>query len=206
MTATNIERGSQLRRKQLAAIHVCRQQLAMDEASYRAMLARVSATCGRAVTSSADLNGHQRAAVIEEMRRLGAGRPAGQNKARSYPGKPHNIGTMPEMIAKIEAQLADMKLPWAYADAIAKQQCGVAKVAWVRQPEPLRAILAALHVEQEKRHLDAQVTTLLTELGMEPTELVTLLRPLRPNWRRHRPSLKLVCNYLFALRDERAEA
>ncbi|WP_201797472.1 regulatory protein GemA [Mizugakiibacter sediminis] len=189
------------RRRQLAAIHVARQQLGMDDDAYRDLLARVSAAHGRSVRSSAALDAAQRRAVLDELRRLGAARPrAGRIKPAAYPGRPHNADSraMPDLITKIEAQLADMKLPWSYADAIARQQHGIARVAWVRQPDQLRAIIAALHVEQEKRDLNTAVDARLKALGWPPERVVELLRPLRPNWRRHRPSLRLVLQYLDA--------
>jgi len=52
---------------------------------------------------------------------------------------------------KIEALLAEMKAPWAYADAIAKQQTGIEKVTWVRNKKQLSAIIAALDKELKKR-------------------------------------------------------
>lgn len=182
-----------IRRKAIAAIQVARQQLDMEESAYRDMLERVSGQYGKAVRSAADLDDRQRQAVLDELRRKGASRPK-----KGHPGKPHNFDSaaMPEMITKIEAQLADMKLPWAYADAIAKQQHGIAKVAWVRDPEQLRAIIAALDVEQEKRQLDAAIDEQLKRLQWAPERIVDVLRPLRPNWRRHRPSLRLVLDYL----------
>lgn len=195
MKALDHEGTGATRRKQIAAIQVARQQLDMDESAYRDMLERVSGTCGTAVRSAAKLDGRQRRAVLDELRRKGAGRPG---KRSAYPGKPHNFDSraMPELITKIGAQLADMKLPWSYADAIARQQTGVARVAWVRQPQQLAAIVAALHVEHEKRALDAAVEAQLKRLQWPPERVVELLRPLRPHWRRHRPSLRLVLEFL----------
>lgn len=205
MTAGASPRDAARRRAQLAAIHVARAQLAqhgMDEDAYRAVVRRVSAAHGAETDSAANLDDGQRRAVLDEMRRLGAERPAGQRQARTYPGKPYNFGKLPELITKIEAQLANMGLAWAYADAIARQQHGVEKVAWVRHPEQLRAIVAALHVEQEKRALDAAVTAELARLGWAPERVVELLRPLRPHWRRHRPSLRLVLEFLATQQGE----
>lgn len=185
-----------MRRGQLATIHVARQQLQMDEDTYRDLVARVSSAHGHAVRSAADLNGRQRTALIEEMRRLGATKPMSKGKPGKYPGKPNNFSGMPEMITKIEALLADMALPWSYADAIAKQQTGIAKITWVRQDAQLRAIIAALSVEQEKRVLSGAVDQELKRLGWAPERVVEMLRPLRPHWRRHRESLRLVLDYL----------
>jgi phage gp16-like protein len=208
MTARNSATADQ-RRRDLAAIHVARQQLAMDDDAYRALLVRVSATCGTSCRSSADLTARQRAAVLDEMRRLGAQRPAKDGvRAGVYPGKPHNAdGARAEQIAKIEAQLADIKVSWSYANAIAKRMFGIARIAWLRKQEQLAAIIAALHVEQEKRQLNDAIDALLRTLAWEPERVVNLLGPLRPNWRRHRASLKLVRDFLVAqvdLRDTQA--
>lgn len=177
------------RKRAIAAIHVARQQLGLDDDLYRELLWRVSAQHGKPCRSSADMTTAQRRAVLTEMRRLGATR---------HPRRPHNADSraMPEMVTKIEALLTDMKLPWAYADAIAKRQWGVERMAWVRDGKRLRAIIAALHVEQEKRQLAAAVDTHIKRLGWPPERMVGLVKSLRPNWRRHRPSLRLVLDYL----------
>ncbi|TAM72342.1 regulatory protein GemA [bacterium] len=188
---------AQRRSKSIAAIHVARQQLGMDEDAYRDMLERVSASCGDAVRSAAQLTDRQRQAVLDELRRKGAqikGRPG------QYPGKPHNFNSsaMPEMITKIEAQLADMKLSWAYADAIAKRQCGVAKVAWVRKEEQLKGIIAALDVEQSKRASNAYIDESVKRLGIGEKQFTELTAKLPKNWRRQLRCLRLVCDHLGA--------
>ncbi len=183
-------RAHEQRRREIAAIHAGRRQLGMDDASYRAMLARVSAANGPERRSSGEMDARQRRAVLDELRRLGAGRP--------HPGKPHNFDAerAPASMEKIEALLADMKLTWVYADAIAKRMHGVAKLAWVRDERQLAAIIAALHAEQEKRRLNAAIDASLRALEWAPERIVELLSPLRPNWRRHRQSLRLVAEYL----------
>lgn len=188
------------RQRDLAAIHAARKQLCLDDETYRAVLARVSATCGSPCHSSADLSARQRAAVLDELRRLGATRPARGAKRASFPGRPHNAETaaMPATFTKVEALLADMRAPWSYADAIAKRMFGIERVAWVRKEEQLAAIVAALYAEQEKRRLNAAIDAALVTLAWEPEQVVTLLGPLRPNWRRHRPSLRLVLGVLKA--------
>lgn len=131
------------RARDLAAIHVCAKQLRMDRGTYEAMLMR---TCG--VRSSADLDQRGRAKVLAELRRLGAP----ENKAK---GRPANLGTEP-MLRKIEALLAELKAPWAYADGIASRMFGIAFVAWLRKPEQLRAVIAALDARRlKKQQLEA---------------------------------------------------
>lgn len=181
--------GQDRRRTALARIHMLKKQLGMDETAYRGMLARVSEAHGVAVTSAGDLTEPQRQAVIEEMRRLG-GAPA------RYPGKPHNFASdgMPAMITKIEALLADMKLPWAYADAIAKRQCGIERCAWVRKEPQLRAIITALAVEQRKRQRLAFIESAVLRLG--EAALADLVAHAPKAWKRNLPWLDKVAEQL----------
>lgn len=130
--------GADRRVRDLAAIHVMIKQLQLDRGTYECLLMRISG-----VRSSADLDGVGRAKVIAEMRRLGAPR----NKTE---GRPANIANEP-MVRKIEALLAELKAPWSYADAIAKRMFGIAFVAWVRKPDQLRSIIAALDAKRLKK-------------------------------------------------------
>lgn len=187
------------RRQKIAAIHVARSQLGMEEDTYRELLARVSSAYGPECRSAKDLDAEQLRAVLDEMRRLGAARP-GAHKAGQYPGTPHNIDRLGPEIAKIEAQLADMKLPWSYADAIARRMYRIERVAWCRKPEQLVGVLAALHVEQEKRDLLARVEALCAKAGTTTEQLEADLAIsgvfLRPDWRRRRPALKWLVGHL----------
>lgn len=176
------------RKNDLAAIHIARQELAMDDDTYRDLLQRLTGH-----RSSADLDDIQRDRVLAEMRRLGA--LAKRKPADPTKGKPRNFDSMPEMVTKIEALLADMKLPWSYADAIAKRQCGIARVAWLKSEDHLRAIIAALHVEQQKRQAGEQINTMLLEVGLTDADIESLL-PLPKGWRRNRRALKLVADAL----------
>lgn len=126
------------RTRDLAAIHVSTKKLGMDRGTYEAMLMRV---CG--VRSSADLDANGRSKVLTELRRLGA--PSDPKR-----GRPANASNEP-MIRKIEALLAELKAPWAYADKIAQQMFGVAFIAWLRKPAQLRAVIAALDAKLKKK-------------------------------------------------------
>lgn len=187
------------RRAQLAAIHVAKAQLLMEDDAYRALVERVSGEFGRAVSSAAHMDEAGRKRLLDELRRLGATAPERKARPGVYPGKPHNFDTMPEMITKIEAQLADMKLSWAYADAIAKRMHGVARVAWCRKEAQLRDIIAALHTEQIKRNIGGAIDRALAALGMAEADLIAPIGPfasLPPNWRRQVRSLRAVAAFL----------
>jgi phage gp16-like protein len=178
------------RRKQLAAIHAAMRTLDMDNDTYRALLERVSATAGPAVRSAGQLNQAQTHAVLEELKRLGGLKPSPKTK-----GKPRNFDSnaMPEMITKVEALLADMQLSWSYADAIAKRQFGIERVAWCRTQDQLRSIIAALHVEHEKRALLGYVEHTCERVGLtlEQLEVRYGLGGIK-GWRRNRKALKAV--------------
>lgn len=186
-----------MRRAHLAAIHVGARQLDMDDLTYRALLVRVAGH-----DSAAKLTRAEREAVLDEMRRLGALRKPGQRPRKTpgqYPGKPPNFDRLPGEIEKVEALLADMKLPWSYADAIGQQMFGVPRISWLRKDGQVRAVLAALHVEQEKRRLNELVDYLLCRLGSDRPTLVLELWPngAPPGWARDRRLLKQVWRLLL---------
>lgn len=173
----------------LSKIHIAKQQLRMDDESYRALLRRVAG-----VESSKDLNSRQAGRLMVELERLGF-KPKPSSKAA---GKPHNAKQLGPRIDKIEAQLTDMRLPWAYADALSRQMFKVEKVAWLKKAEQLDALIAALHVEQEKRQLLDQVEALCKRLGVDTPERLEGLEELPEGWRRQRPILKALVDALNA--------
>jgi len=178
----------------LSKIHIAKQQLGMDDHSYRCLLARISG-----VSSSKDLSTQQASSVLKEFERLGW-KPRPSNKAT---GKPRNFDKLPNQIKKIEALLADMKLPWAYANAVARQMFRVQQVTWLRKSQQLDAIIAALHVEQEKRWLLADIHRLLDLLGEDKSNRHVALEQLPDGWERQRPILRHLVETLGAAVDAR---
>ncbi|OBY58205.1 gp16 family protein [Pseudomonas sp. AU12215] len=173
----------------LSKIHIARQQLGLAEDVYRQKL---QGMFGKA--SSKDLSPRQAEKLLEEFKRLGW-KPQPSKRAA---GKPHNFSKLPAEIEVIEAQLTEMRLPWSYADKIAKQMFKVEKVAWLKKPDQVKAVLAALHVEQEKRHLRAEVDRLCQRLGIEHPEQAAGLDQLPKDWQRQRPILKALVDALNA--------
>lgn len=174
----------------LSKIHIARQQLDMDDDSYRKMLARVAG-----VRSAKDLNVRTAERVLQELKTLGW-KPAPSKRAQ---GKPHNLEKMPAEAKVVEAQLADMKLPWSYADKIATRMFRIGKFAWLNKPDQVQSVLAALHVEQEKRQLLAEVEHLCQRLSIEHPEQVAGLEQLPKGWKRQRPILKALVDALNAV-------
>lgn len=187
-----------LQRSTLSKIHIARQQLGMDDDTYRSLLGRV---CG--VRSAKDLNDRQASTLLREFERLGF-RPT---PGKANKGRPHNFhsGAMPESITKIGALLADMQLPWSYADGIARQMFGIQRCAWVRKPDQLKAIIAALDAEQEKRGLLARVEALCNQLGYDRPERLAGLEELPRGWERQRPILRTLVDMLSAAADVRGQ-
>jgi phage gp16-like protein len=67
-----MDRPDNRRRAELAAIHVAKAQLGLDDPTYRAIVERVSAKFRRdPVSSSAQLDSRERTALIEELRAHG---------------------------------------------------------------------------------------------------------------------------------------
>ena len=162
MTVSASTRYHDRLKKKRQAIHVARRQLDLDDATYRSLLQRVAR-----VNSSADLNTLDKAdAVLEELSRLDFQHKP-KIKPGRHPGTPSTLEQEP-YLQKIEALLADMELPWAYAEKIAENITGgkkpeaIKRLAWVRQPKHLVGIVAALYNEKQKR-----LRHVLTELGQQ---------------------------------------
>jgi phage gp16-like protein len=129
--------------------------------------------------------------VLNHMRNCGM--KFRKSTSKSYPGKPHNMN---EQRRKIEALLADMKLEWAYADALAKHMFKIERVAWLLKSEHLSAVIAALSKEQEKRDLYQSVTESLEKLNMPEKEIDVFMKNEDLNWRRSIKHLKAINNHL----------
>lgn len=126
----------------LAKIHIAKQQLGLDDETYRALLARVAG-----VRSAKELNKRQTSAVLAEFERLGF-KPKPAKKANRTTPKP--APDRAAQVAKIEAFLAEAERPWSYADAMALRMFKVERVEWC-DSDQLRRLIAALNYDA-KRH------------------------------------------------------
>lgn len=130
--------SDQMRKRQLAQIHIAKSDLGLDDDTYRALLMDVAG-----VDSAAKLNANQRKAVLERFVEKGW-----VNKKQK--GRPKTVAPdRAPLIRKIGALLADMKLPWAYADGIARQM-GFGEILQWCTPEQLRKVAAALQYKANR--------------------------------------------------------
>ncbi|MFZ6687528.1 gp16 family protein [Undibacterium sp. SXout11W] len=133
--------ADQLRKAELAQIHIAKVQLALADDAYRAILVQVTGK-----TSSKDLTWQGRKALLDHFKKIGF-----KVKAKAS-GRPAPIVAKDRqaLIGKIEAQLAEAGKPWIYADAMAKRICKIDRIDWC-EPEYLTKIIAALSYNA-KRH------------------------------------------------------
>lgn len=122
--------------------------------------------------STTDMTARDAGKLIAHLRRLqGGGRPRAPKRAGRVP---KTLDREP-LLQKIEALLADMRLPWEYAEGIAwrvsggrgntpQRQPGVKRMEWAK-PKHLTAVIAALHVEQKKRKGEEAVHRELERIG-----------------------------------------
>ena len=126
-----------LRKRELAQIHIARQQLGMDEDTYRAMLWTVAR-----VTSAADLDWAGRKQVLDHCKAKGWK----NTKHRPAPAK-----SKAALVAKIRALLiAAGNRPDAYADGMARRMFGLARFDWCTHQQ-LGKLIAALAIDARRR-------------------------------------------------------
>lgn len=128
----------------LAKIHIARQQLGMDDATYRIMLHQVAG-----VRSSKDLDQRGVDKVMAHLERIGFKPKPAAGKAR----RPAPPADRVRLMHKIESQLAGAGRSIEYADSMARHMFKVDKVSWLK-PDQLRRIVAALAYDAKRRKED----------------------------------------------------
>lgn len=134
------------RNRELAAIHVGKRALNLDDDTYRAMLW----TCGR-VRSSKDLDAAGRQKVIDHMRARGFERRDGPRQIdRPELGKkPIVTEDRQGLVNKIEALLAAGGYSWNYARKTAERMFKL-QLDWC-WPDQLQRLVAALEYDKRRR-------------------------------------------------------
>lgn len=135
-----LKTADQLRKAELAQIHIAKVQLALDDDTYRALLLQVTGK-----TSSKDLTWQGRKALLDHFKKLGF-KVKAKKAERSAPVVKKDKASL---IAKIEAQLAEAQRPWSYADGMAKRICKVDRIEWCDATQ-LMKIIAALNYDAQR--------------------------------------------------------
>ena len=137
-------------RANLAKIHIAKKELNLEDEIYRDILHTQFTK-----TSSRDLNDFQAVKLLQHFQALGWDQ--GNGKKKSHGRRPANIdrGDRAAQLQKIEALLTIGKLPWGYADAIARQMRLADKVEWVGTTDLYR-VIAALTYKAKKEGWDLQ--------------------------------------------------
>jgi len=134
-----------VRRRQLAAIHCAKRDLALADDDYRDLLRRLTGA-----RSAGDLDAQGRQKVMRHFEAAGW-RPRGR-RDRSPPRNLQSRG----QLRKIHALLADMRKPWTYADGIlAKQRPGLERVD-LAPDEALKGVIAALSKQRDRERARRQ--------------------------------------------------
>ncbi|CQR43689.1 conserved hypothetical protein [Thiomonas sp. CB3] len=125
-----------------AKLHLAKAQLGLDDATYRAVLQRVTGK-----TSSTDCTVAQLAAVLNELIVKGF-KPARAKTGRKPQASDAPGRISPAQVRKIEALLSakgslqGSPVSWAYADALAQRLCGVQTVQWLTAAQAWKVISA----------------------------------------------------------------
>lgn len=132
------------RRGLLAKVHIAKAQLGLDEPHYRALLD------AHGVESSAALDIRGLEGLLRHFQELGwSPAPPKASTRDSRPQQPKAAPGREAQLSKIEALLSEKGrteggyVPWTYARAILKRQCGVERLEWATS-EQLAAVIAAL--------------------------------------------------------------
>jgi phage gp16-like protein len=128
--------------RQKALIHVARSELGLTEDEYRGLLSSVG------VSSSTELDYRRFDELMDKLRACGFEPLGGSKRARSM----HS--DLPKekqpMLSKIEAILADLNLPWSYADRVVKTMFGIDRLRWCTTDQAW-IVLQALIIFQNRK-------------------------------------------------------
>ena len=131
------------RKRQLGRIHAGAKALGLDDATYRALLERVTGK-----RSSGDMTSEERNAVIAELVRLGFKAERHAARKSVHAGRPK--GELSPQLGKVEALLADAKRPWSYAHGMARRMFKISRVQWCNSHQ-LQCLIAALEYDARRR-------------------------------------------------------
>ncbi len=136
-----IESAEEQRRKDLAAMHILRKEIAIPDDAWRA---RISAVSQGRTDSSADLTRVERRILLRELSEV--------HEPRDRPDLRDTqvADTKDALVRKVRALLGDACRGDAYADAIARSRFAVERWEWLEYPELLK-LVQMLVIDQRRR-------------------------------------------------------
>ena len=152
--------NAEIRRNQLAKVHIAKKELGLDDDTYRDLIKRVGGIdrayvniagekSAEGVISSRHLTYLGLKILLEELKAAGF-----KGKKSNIKGRPHNIDSETNPTAaqlrKVEALLTDAKRPWAYAEAMALRMYKKQTLTFCNHTE-LSGIISALMKDAKKR-------------------------------------------------------
>lgn len=150
-------RAEDIRRRELATIHVAKKELQLDEDAYRDLLLTVT---GQSSASKLDWQGRKK--LIDHFKKIGF-KVKGSKGDRPAP----KVGAdRQRQMGKIGALLADAGRPWAYADGVAKKLfASTTKVERIEfcDGEHLAKVIAAMSIDATRRNARATPQTPMKE-------------------------------------------
>jgi len=134
--------GAPLTKRQIALVHVAKARLGLNEEDYRELLARF----GQGARSSKELTQGQLEELLQHFKKCGFEVPSFRPLSKGAP----NIRRLPAAkhagLAAVDRALANLNLPWVYAEGIARQMFGIKKLQWLA-PEQLQKVRLALEYQ-----------------------------------------------------------
>ncbi len=124
----------------MAKIHIAKKDLALDDATYRDVLWRVTGK-----RSCKDMTIAQLQDVVKDMENSGFKPKA----APKHGKKPAVVGRRAPLMDKIEAMLTDMSLHWNYAHGMADSMFKIKRLQWLNDSQ-LYKLTQALSVHQQR--------------------------------------------------------
>lgn len=140
------------RKTLIAKIHIAKKELALDDATYRDVLERVTGK-----TSCKEMDLKELKAVVMDLKRLGFVPKQTAKTQTDHGRRPTTTADKQPMLDKIEAILTDRGLHWHYAHGIAKKMFDKELVTWLTT-EQMHKVVQALSVYQ-KRHANSDSQT-----------------------------------------------
>lgn len=137
--------------KLIAKIHIAKNDLRLDDGSYRDILKRVTSK-----DSCKNMTENQLKAVINEFKKYCWKPKASQTTAKHYGTKPTASVELPSrqtMIDKVGAILADMGMHWNYAHAMSNNMFGKLQLQFCTDDEMFK-VMQALIVYQRRHQKD----------------------------------------------------